>query len=83
MTVYCDRKQRARYLAGDMELDERLEFLFHLDDCEHCWGAVYSATKDNHPHYYKTKGRKLKISERELQKLESPVKQEEALDVAS
>ncbi len=82
MTEYCTKDWLIRYLAEELDLDERLEYLFHLDECLDCWGAVYSATKAKHPHYYKMSARQLKISEKELRKLESPPPSEEVVEVA-
>ncbi len=76
MTEYCNKTWLIRYLSEELDLDEQLEFLFHLDECLDCYESLYTATKAKHPHYYKMSARQLKISERELQKLESPASQE-------
>jgi len=41
------------YLAEDLELDEQLEFLLHVDSCTRCRREVYDARKAQHPHFYK------------------------------
>jgi len=71
MTEYCNKKWLIRYLTEELDLDEQLEYLFHLDECLECWESVYTATKAKHPHFYKMSARQLKISERELRKLET------------
>lgn len=84
MSMYlCDRKIVRDFLAEQLQEDERLDFLFHLDNCPHCWEAVYNGTKAAHPHFYKRASGKAKLSEAELKKLgiESDVK-EEVFEVA-
>ena len=76
MTEYCNKRWLTRYISEELDLDEQLEYLFHLDECLDCYESLYTATKAKHPHYYKMSARQLKISERELQKLESPASQE-------
>ncbi len=79
MSETCNRKLLSGYLADQLDLEERLDFLFHLDSCPRCWEEVYSATKARHPHYYKNSSRQLKMSERELKRLE---RTEEVFEVA-
>ncbi len=71
MSKFCNREWLIRYLSDKLVLDEKLEYLFHLDECAHCWEAVYNATKAKHPHFYKMSARQLKLSEKELSSLES------------
>lgn len=52
-TLSCDRILLAGFLRDQLEENDRLNFLFHLDDCTTCWDAVYDATKASHPHFYK------------------------------
>lgn len=83
MTKYCNRAWLARFQAEELELDDRLEFLYHLDECPRCWEAVYSATKAKHPHYYKISARKMKLSEKELRRIEAASRsREEVFEVA-
>ncbi|HON00265.1 MAG TPA: hypothetical protein PLM33_08440 [Acidobacteriota bacterium] len=49
----CNRKLLVGFLQNQLEEDDRLDFLIHLDLCPNCWEAVYSATKASHPHFYK------------------------------
>ncbi|HLV00019.1 MAG TPA: zf-HC2 domain-containing protein [Acidobacteriota bacterium] len=65
----CDRRLLSDFLTERLEEEELLDFLFHLDECPRCWEEVYSAKKAAHPHYYKTKTKKTRISERELARL--------------
>lgn len=41
----CDRTRISGYLAGTLEIDDKLEFLMHLDNCASCWNQIYVATK--------------------------------------
>lgn len=52
-TLYCDRSTLVRFLQNQLEEDDRLDFLMHLDACPNCWESVYSAAKAAHPHFYK------------------------------
>lgn len=56
----CDKKLVAGFVADQLEDDDRLDFLFHLDECPDCWEEVYNATKAGHPHFYKKATRKKK-----------------------
>ncbi len=69
LTDVCDRQTVARFLGNELDLDEKLEFLEHLEECKQCWGEVYNARKNEHPHYYKKTSRRLKVTEKELAKL--------------
>jgi phosphosulfolactate phosphohydrolase-like enzyme len=66
MTVSCNRQLLRGYLANQLELEDQLEFLFHVDGCAHCWDEVYNATKAQHPHFYKSTSRQVRLSRREL-----------------
>ena len=57
----CLRELLAYYLSDKLDLDDKLIFFTHLDDCPKCWDKVYNAVKAQHPHYYKSKLR-LKMS---------------------
>jgi len=54
----CDKKLVISFIADRLEDDDRLDFLFHLDECPDCWDEVYNATKAGHPHFYKKTPRK-------------------------
>ena len=41
----CDRKRISGYLGNTLELDDKLEFLMHIDTCAACWNQIYLATK--------------------------------------
>ncbi len=66
----CDRGLLARFLSDKLDVDEKLSFFSHLEDCPECWDEVYNAVRAQHPHYYKTKS-KLKVSEKEIKEFES------------
>lgn len=82
-TTLCDRKTVHGFLSEQLPEDERLEFLFHLDECPNCWEAVYSGTKAAHPHFYKQPPKKSKFTEAELTKLAAgKERKEEIFEVA-
>ena len=69
------------FLATSSTWDEKLEFLEHLEECKQCWGEVYNARKNEHPHYYKKTSRRLKVTEKELAKLNGvPAEETESED---
>jgi hypothetical protein len=76
-TENCNRKQLAGFLSDQLEVDERLEFLVHVETCSRCWDEIYNARKSEHPHYYKTTARQVKITDKELQRIDSPARQAE------
>jgi hypothetical protein len=41
----CDRRRIAGFLENTLSLDDKLEFLMHLDTCAACWNQIYVATK--------------------------------------
>ena len=41
----CDRKRISGFLGNTLNLDDKLEFLMHLDRCVSCWNQIYEATK--------------------------------------
>ena len=41
----CDRKRISGFLNNTLNLDDKLEFLLHLDRCATCWNQIYVATK--------------------------------------
>lgn len=63
-TALCNRQTLAAFIKNQLAEDDRLDFLFHVDSCPHCWEAVYAATKAAHPHYYK-KGKTAKLADLE------------------
>ena len=56
----CDKGKLLAFLSNQLELDDQLEFLLHLDRCAACWNELYSATKAEHPHYYQTGSKRTK-----------------------
>ena len=79
----CDRKTIRGFLTEQLQEDERLDFLFHLDECPNCWEAVYDGTKATHPHFYKQASKKSKFTDAELAKLAAGGEQkEEVFEVA-
>ncbi len=79
----CNRKRLADFLIDQLEVEDKLLFLDHLETCPRCWREVYNARKAEHPHYYKQLKVKLKLSDKEIKRLESPtLTKEEEDDVA-
>jgi len=58
MSEQCNRDLLLGYLAEDLELEEQLEFLLHVDSCNRCRREIYDARKAQHPHFYKALTRK-------------------------
>jgi len=69
LTEICNRQAVTRFLRNELDLDEKLDFLDHLQECKQCWTEVYDARKNEHPHFYKKITRRLKVSEKELARL--------------
>jgi len=69
LTENCGPHVVALFLDNELKLDQKLEFLEHLEECPQCWGEIYKARKNEHPHYYKKTSRRLKVTEKELAKL--------------
>ncbi len=42
----CSFEKLLRYLDKRLSLDEKLELLSHLDDCETCREAIYQLSRD-------------------------------------
>ena len=75
-TGICNRPAVVRFLGNELDLDEKLDFLDHIQQCKQCWTEVYNARKNEHPHYYKKTTRRLKVSEKELAQLNGAVSSE-------
>lgn len=71
VTEQCKRERLVGFLTNQLEIDERLEFLSHLDLCGRCWDEVYNARKAEHPHYYKTSSRRVRLSARDLKRIDA------------
>ncbi len=62
----CNRKWLTEFLSDQFPLDDKLNFLFHLDQCRNCWNALYEAAKVRHPEYYRKVRRRMKTSNKVL-----------------
>jgi len=71
-TELCNRKTLARFIQNQLDEDDRLDFLIHLDNCPNCWEAVYSASKASHPQYYKRPINTSRFADIDLSALDSP-----------
>jgi hypothetical protein len=70
----CNRRLLKRFLTEKLNVDDQLRFLTHVEECTECWDEVYNSVKAQHPHYYKSTGRGVKISDKEIQKFEEKAK---------
>ena len=68
-TLTCNRSLLVNFLGNQLDLDDKLEFLDHVRECKKCWGEIYAARKNEHPHYYKTNKSPKKVSQKELDHL--------------
>ncbi|MCH8819711.1 MAG: hypothetical protein IIB03_05245 [Acidobacteria bacterium] len=72
----CNRRLLKRFLTDKLDVDDQLRFLAHVEECTECWDEVYNSVKAQHPHYYKSTGRRVKISDKEIrqfEKMEKPI----------
>ena len=79
-TEICNRQTVVRFLCNELDLDEKLDFLDHLQECKQCWTEVYNARKNEHPHYYKKTTRRLKVTDKELAQLNGAASSEPETD---
>jgi hypothetical protein len=49
----CNQNDVLNYIADTMELEEKLDFLLHVDGCSRCRYEIHQITKAQHPHFYK------------------------------
>ena len=70
----CNRRLLKRFLTDKLDVDDQLRFLAHVEECTECWDAVYNSVKAQHPHYYKSTGHRVKISDKEIQQFEEKEK---------
>ena len=69
MAKRCISKRLSAFLSKRLDVDDRLEFLTHVERCSRCWIAVYEAVKAQHPHYYKLRTSKTGISAKKRSRL--------------
>ena len=48
----CDFERLVFYLDGKLSLDEQLDTLNHIDDCETCFDAIYHLSRDRDDHLF-------------------------------
>ena len=70
----CHRRLLKRFLTDQLDVEDKLRFLSHVEECAECWDEVYNSVKAQHPHYYKTTGRRVKISDKEIEQFEEKEK---------
>ncbi|MBI2821829.1 MAG: hypothetical protein HYX74_06350 [Acidobacteria bacterium] len=64
----CSRRKLIAFAEGRMELDEKLDILYHLDRCQKCWDDLYLIRKSKNGRLYSRKGRS--YSEADIKALE-------------
>lgn len=85
MPEHCNRRRLLGYLRNTLDLEEKLDFLFHVDHCTRCWEDIYNYQKAQHPHWYRQNSRGVKISDKELSRIEGrerPEAESELVEVA-
>ena len=76
-TDKCDRQALVGFITNQLDTDERLTFLLHVEECSRCWDAVYSARKAEHPHFYKSSSRQVRLSDKDLRRIDAVAHLEE------
>ncbi|HEY3129197.1 MAG TPA: hypothetical protein VGL91_07050 [Acidobacteriota bacterium] len=63
-----------------MELDEKLDTLYHLDRCQKCWDDLYLIRKSKNGQLYSRKTRSYSEADiKALEKVNLPAEEEDAL----
>ena len=78
LTENCKREQIVGFLTNRLDIDDRLEFLDHVETCTHCWEEIYNARKSEHPHFYKRSSRQVKLSDSELKRIDAASREDES-----
>ncbi len=63
----CNRRLLKGFLSNQLDVDGKLSFLDHVEECNECWDEVYHSVKAQHPHYYKSPGRRVKVRHKDVQ----------------
>ena len=71
----CNRRLLKSFLTDKLDVDGKLRFLYHVEECAECWDEVYNSVKAQHPHFYKSTGRQVKNSDKEIKQFEAKEKQ--------
>lgn len=48
----CSFEMLVRYLDGQLNLDQKLRLLEHLDECETCRDAIYQIARDRDSQFF-------------------------------
>jgi len=76
----CSRRKLIAFAEGRMELDEKLDTLYHLDHCQKCWGDLYLIRKSKNGRLYSRKARSYSEADiKALEKESTPAEEEDAL----
>ena len=82
----CDQNQMQAYLDNELNEDDLLDFLLHLDECQMCRSILYLSIKGTHDHYYrKSPNKRLEREMKEISKMnrdDFKSKDDEMTDVA-
>jgi|GEM_PF-889663 len=77
----CDNAQIEAYLNNNLDEEEYLDFLLHLDECQSCRDSLYETIRGTHDHYYRKKsGKRLEKELREISKIEKEESQDDDED---
>jgi len=76
----CSRRKLTAFAEGRMELDEKLDTLYHLDRCQKCWDDLYLIRKSKNGQLYSRKTRSYSEADiKALEKVNLPAEEEDAL----
>ena len=77
----CSRRKLIAFAEGRMELDEKLDTLYHLDHCQKCWDDLYLIRKSKNGRLYSRKTRSYSEADiKALEKESTPVEETEEDD---
>jgi Putative zinc-finger len=66
----CNLNLMQAYLKNELNEDDLLDFLMHLDECEMCKAILYQSIKGTHDHFYrKAPNKRLEKEMKEISKM--------------
>lgn len=80
----CSRRKLIAFAEGRMDLDEKLDVLYHLDRCQKCWDDLYLIRKSKNGQLYSRRTRNYTEADiKALEKESTPVEDEEMSETES
>ena len=74
----CSRRKLIAFAEGRMDLDEKLDVLYHLDRCQKCWDDLYLIRKSKNGQLYSRRTRNYTEADiKALEKESTPTDDEE------